>query len=103
MNSAILLVVDESIPAEGLSEPPLGDSKPWPITSLAGRPARLSVVVVNVLVDGIVSGGHPSGSLLPPEPVLCQSFDVSRSVVREALKALEQRGLVRARQGHGTT
>ena len=71
--------------------------------SLAGRPARLSVVVVNVLVDGIVSGRYPSGSLLPPEPVLCQSFDVSRSVVREALKALEEKGLARARQGHGTT
>jgi DNA-binding FadR family transcriptional regulator len=71
--------------------------------SLAGRPARLSVVVVDVLVDEIVSGRLPSGSLLPPEPVLCQSFDVSRSVVREALKALEQKGLARARQGHGTT
>ena len=71
--------------------------------SLAGRPARLSVVVVNVLVDGIVAGRYPSGSLLPPEPVLCRSFDVSRPVVREALKALEEKGLARARQGHGTT
>ena len=71
--------------------------------SLAGRPVRLSVVVVNVLVDGIVSGRYPSGSLLPPEPVLCRSFDVSRPVVREALKALEEKGLARARQGHGTT
>lgn len=75
----------------------------WSIESLAGRPARLSMVVVSVLVEGIVSGRYPSGSLLPPEPVLCQSFDVSRSVVREALKALEEKGLVRARQGQGTT
>jgi DNA-binding FadR family transcriptional regulator len=63
----------------------------------------LSVVVIKVLVDGIVSGRYPSGTLLPPEPVLCQAFDVSRSVVREALKALEEKGLARARQGHGTT
>jgi DNA-binding FadR family transcriptional regulator len=63
----------------------------------------LSVVVVKVLVDRIVSGEYPPGSLLPPEPVLCQSFDVSRSVVREAVKALEEKGLARARQGHGTT
>jgi DNA-binding FadR family transcriptional regulator len=35
--------------------------------------------------------------------VLCQSFDVSRPVVREAMKALEEKGLARARQGHGTT
>jgi DNA-binding FadR family transcriptional regulator len=71
--------------------------------SIAGRPARLSVVVVDALVDGIVSGRYPSGTLLPPEPVLCQSFDVSRSVVREAMKVLEEKGLARARQGHGTT
>jgi len=61
------------------------------------------MVVVSDLVAEIVSGRHPAGSLLPAEPVLCQSFGVSRSVVREALKALEEKGLARARQGHGTT
>src|SRR5436309_14559752 len=86
-------------PAQPLPE----DGSAWSIESLAGRPARLSVIVVSVLVDGIVSGRYPSGSLLPPEPALCRSFDVSRSVVREALKALEEKGLVHARQGHGTT
>ncbi len=95
--------MSDSSPTERLSQPLPDDGAGWSIGSLAGRPARLSVVVVNVLVDEIVSGRYPSGSLLPPEPVLCQSFDVSRSVVREALKALEQKGLVRARQGHGTT
>jgi DNA-binding FadR family transcriptional regulator len=70
---------------------------------MAHRPARLSVVVVESLLDGIVSGRYPPGTLLPPEPVLCQTFDVSRSVVREAMKALEEKGLARARQGHGTT
>jgi DNA-binding FadR family transcriptional regulator len=63
----------------------------------------LSVVVVDALVEAIVSGHYPPGTLLPPEPVLCQSFDVSRSVVREATKMLEEKGLARARQGHGTT
>jgi DNA-binding FadR family transcriptional regulator len=95
--------VSESPPTVRLSQPLSEDGSGWSIGSLAGRPARLSVVVVNVLVDEIVSGRYPSGSLLPPEPGLCQSFDVSRSVVREALKALEEKGLVRARQGHGTT
>jgi DNA-binding FadR family transcriptional regulator len=71
--------------------------------SMARRPARLSLVVVGALVDAIVSGRYPPGTLLPPEPVLCQSFDVSRSVVREAMKVLEEKGLARARQGHGTT
>jgi DNA-binding FadR family transcriptional regulator len=96
--------VSEPSPTERLSQPRPDDGRDtWSVGSLAGRPARLSVVVVKVLVDEIVSGRYPSGSLLPPEPVLCESFDVSRSVVREALKALEQKGLAHARQGHGTT
>jgi DNA-binding FadR family transcriptional regulator len=83
-----------------VSPPAQDDGNGW---SMARRPARLSVVVVGALVDAIVSGRYPSGTLLPPEPVLCQSFDVSRSVVREAMKVLEEKGLARARQGHGTT
>jgi DNA-binding FadR family transcriptional regulator len=95
--------VTDPSPAERLPRSTSEDGNAWSIESLAGRPARLSVVVINVLVDGIVSGRYPAGSLLPPEPVLCRSFDVSRSVVREALKMLEEKGLARARQGHGTT
>jgi DNA-binding FadR family transcriptional regulator len=95
--------VDDFSPADGHA-PPLTDGvDAWSAKSLAGRPARLSVVVVSVLVDEIVSGRYPPASLLPPEPELCRSFDVSRSVVREAMKALEEKGLVRARQGRGTT
>jgi DNA-binding FadR family transcriptional regulator len=82
------------------SQPP--DLTTLALASLAGRPARLSVAVVAVLVDRIVSGEYPPGTLLPPEPLLCQSFDVSRSVVREALKVLQEKGLVTVRQGHGT-
>jgi DNA-binding FadR family transcriptional regulator len=95
--------MSDPFPAARPSQSAAADGEAWPIKSLAGRPARLSVVVVSVLADAIVSGRYPSGSLLPPEPALCQSFDVSRSVVREALKALEEKGLVHARQGHGTT
>jgi DNA-binding FadR family transcriptional regulator len=103
MYSAILTHVSEISPAGGTARPISRDGSAWPVKSLAGRPARLSVVVVSVLVEGVVSGRFPSGSLLPPEPALCQSFNVSRSVVREALKALEEKGLVHARQGLGTT
>ena len=86
-----------------LSQATLADGNEWSVDALTGRPPRLSVVLVKVLVESIVCGRYPPGSLLPPEPVLCQSFDVSRSVVREALKVLEEKGLARARQGHGTT
>ena len=72
------------------------------IASLADRPARLSSLVIDALTDRIVSGEYPPGTLVPPEPVLCRSFDVSRSVVREALKVLEEKGLLTVRRGHGT-
>ena len=100
MSSATVSLVSDSPEVGRASRPLPDDGNGW---SIAGRPARLSVVVVDALVDAIVSGRYPSGSLLPPEPVLCQSFDVSRSVVREAMKLLEEKGLARARQGHGTT
>jgi DNA-binding FadR family transcriptional regulator len=100
MPSARLSQVSDPTQVERLSRPQPDDGTAW---SIAGRPARLSVVVVEALVDAIVSGRYQPGTLLPPEPVLCDSFDVSRSVVREAMKLLEEKGLVRARQGHGTT
>lgn len=66
------------------------------------RPARLGTAVVDVLVDRIVSGELEPGALLPTEPRLCEAFGVSRTVIREAVKILEQKGLVRAKQGQGT-
>lgn len=76
----------------------LDANRPWP-----RRPARLGIPVVAALVDQIVGGTLPPGSGLPPEPALCASFGVSRTVVREAVKVLEEKGLARARQGQGTT
>src|SRR5947209_8311591 len=71
--------------------------QPWP-----ARPARLAIPVVEALVDRIVSGAIPAGSSLPAEPALSASFGISRSVVREAVKLLEEKGLAHARQGQGT-
>jgi DNA-binding FadR family transcriptional regulator len=71
--------------------------------SLPERPARLNEVVVSLLIDEVVSGNLSVGSSLPPEQVLCEDLKVSRSVVRESVKLLEEKGLVVARQGQGTT
>lgn len=43
------------------------------------------------------------GDLLPSEIALCATFEVSRSVVRQALGTLEREGLVKKSQGRGTT
>jgi DNA-binding FadR family transcriptional regulator len=66
------------------------------------RPANLAAAVTAELVERIVRGDYPSGSPLPPEPVLCETFAVSRTVVREAVKILQEKGLVQVRQGAGT-
>lgn len=72
--------------------------RPWP-----RRPPRLANAVVAELVDRIVEGELPAGSGLPTEPVLCEMFAVSRTVIREAIKTLEGMRLVRVQQGQGTT
>lgn len=67
------------------------------------RPARLGAAVISELLDRIISGELPQLSTLPNEPALCEAFGVSRTVIREAVKVLEEKGLLHARQGHGTT
>ncbi len=67
------------------------------------RPARLGTAVLATLVETIVSGELPPESPLPTESTLCDAFAVSRTVIRESLKLLEAKGLVRVRQGQGTT
>lgn len=66
------------------------------------RPANLARAVTAELVERIVRGVHQPGTPLPPEPILCQTFSVSRTVVREAVKILQEKGLVQIRQGTGT-
>ena len=67
------------------------------------RPARFASFVVEELAEAIVSGALAEGDVLPTEPALCEQFGFSRTVVREGLKMLEERGLVRVEQGRGTT
>jgi DNA-binding FadR family transcriptional regulator len=66
------------------------------------RPANLAKAVTAELVGRIVRGVHPAGTSLPPEPALGETFSVSRTVIREAVKILQEKGLVQVRQGAGT-
>lgn len=50
----------------------------------------------------VVSGIYATGSLLPPEAQLLAEFGVSRPVLREAIKLLESKGMLEARQRRGT-
>jgi GntR family transcriptional regulator, transcriptional repressor for pyruvate dehydrogenase complex len=66
-----------------------------------GERGRLYETVARAIEERILAGDLRPRDLLPPEHVLAEQFDVSRTVVREATKALEHAGLVEARQGLG--
>jgi DNA-binding FadR family transcriptional regulator len=64
--------------------------------------ARLGVAVVHDLVSAIVTGEVAAGESLPPEGTLSAHFGVSRTVIRESVKRIEEKGLVTVIQGRGT-
>jgi GntR family transcriptional regulator len=62
----------------------------------------LYVHIASKLQQRIVEGCYPIASLLPPETELTEEFATSRNTIREALRLLVDRGMVRRRQGAGT-
>ncbi|WP_439562846.1 FadR/GntR family transcriptional regulator [Roseinatronobacter sp.] len=57
--------------------------------------------VQQALRNQIQNGDYTPGARLPSEAQLTREFDVSRTVIREAVAALRADGLVEARQGAG--
>ena len=49
---------------------------------------------VDLLGEAIISGRYSEGAIIPPEPILGEELGVSRTVVREAIKALAAKGLI---------
>jgi GntR family transcriptional regulator, transcriptional repressor for pyruvate dehydrogenase complex len=65
------------------------------------RNLSLSDKVVEQLTEAITSRRLAPGELLPSERDLGDKFKVSRTVVREAIRSLAARGLVRVTSGRG--
>jgi GntR family transcriptional repressor for pyruvate dehydrogenase complex len=65
------------------------------------REQRLYERVVDKVLELISSGAWKPGYRLPPERELAEAFGVSRTVVREAIKALEARGVLESSAGSG--
>lgn len=63
---------------------------------------RVSDVVHEELRQEILAGRLEAGAAVPSERVLAERFGVNRHAVREALKRLEQAGLVQISQGGPT-
>lgn len=63
---------------------------------------KLHEDVCRQIARHIIRGDLQPGMLLPSEAVLIKQFNVSRAVLREALRSLTQRNLVEMRQGKRT-
>jgi len=66
------------------------------------RPRGLVPEIVAALTSDLQQGQLKPGDKLPTESVLMSRFDVSRTVVREAISSLQAAGLVATRHGIGT-
>jgi len=64
--------------------------------------SRLYEQIVQQIEDSIHNGALKEGDQLPAERELALQFGVSRTAVREAVKALREKGLVEAYPGRGT-
>jgi GntR family transcriptional regulator len=72
------------------------------LKSARAEKKTLTEIAEQELRQAITRGTFRPGSQLPTEAELCQMLSVSRTVVREALRVLEEDGLVTRRHGVGT-
>ena len=66
------------------------------------RSSRLYEQIVQQIEDSVLKGTLKTGDQLPSERELAEQFGVSRTAVREAIKALGEKGLVESFSGRGT-
>src|SRR6185436_13362788 len=85
------ILPDNNVPVDGMAIEPLE------------REQRLYERVVEKVLELISSGAWKPGFRLPPERELSEAFGVSRTVVREAVKALEARGVLESAIGSGVS
>ncbi len=64
--------------------------------------AKIYEQVVDRIRDLLESGELHPGDKLPPERKLAELFKVSRSSLREAIRALQESGVLESRRGDGT-
>ncbi|MBI4011912.1 MAG: FadR family transcriptional regulator [Candidatus Rokubacteria bacterium] len=72
----------------------------WPSVEPV-KSTRIYAEIVRQIRGLIADGQLKSGDRLPPERDLAERFRVSRTSVREALRALESTGLIEIRAGEG--
>ena len=66
------------------------------------KKVRLYEQVAEKVKEAILSGEYQAGNNLPPEGILANRFQVSRTAVREAMIVLQEMGLISISPGRGT-
>ena len=67
----------------------------------AAKQNRIFQDVVEQIQEAIIEGHLKVGDRLPPERELKEMLQTSRSTLREALRVLEQKGLIEIKLGMG--
>lgn len=62
---------------------------------------KKSVLLAQLIVDEIVTSGLSEGDRLAPEAEMCEVYGVGRSTIREALRVLENQGVITIKTGPG--
>jgi len=65
-------------------------------------PTRIYLQIAESIGSVLASGALPPGNILPPERKLCEQFDISRMIWRQAMSLLDREGLIDSRRGIGT-
>lgn len=73
-----------------------------PVDLGSSLPTGATKVAVNELGKRIANGVYQPGEIMPTEPELARSLGVSRTTVREAIKVLSGKGMVRTARRYGT-
>ena len=72
------------------------------LTAIGRESFKIHMRVADQLGLSVVRGDYSPGAVIPTEAVLCETFAVSRTAVREAIRGLIAKGLVESRSKIGT-
>ena len=67
-----------------------------------GEPRPIYLQLLDIIARQIGDGKLEPGDMLPSENEFCEAYHISRTTVRQALRELEEQGLITRKRGLGT-
>jgi len=72
-----------------------------PVVPSAPDGSKLAAIVAGKILHEVIESGWQPGDVMASEPELIERYDISRAVLREAVRLLEHQGVARMRRGPG--